>query len=159
MARTITTMIEGIASVGETTDSLRAVAADQDNLVNVLSGQMTDTLDRVEKMSDLAAQLERRQHDRMAASFTAALSVAGRQPTEVGTVNISPGGLRCTEPPGLGPREGDTVTVDLAYRHENLSVHARMVNSGPGEIGLQFLITDEAMAARLDAFVAAILNP
>ena len=159
MARTITTMIEGIGSVGEAADALRAVASDQDTLVNELSGQMNDTLDRVERMSDLAAQLERRQHDRMAASFTATLSVPGKPPVPVSTVNISPGGLRCTDPPSLGLREGDTVTADLAYAGEHLIVLARMVNSGPGEVGLQFLITEEALAERLDTFVGAILNP
>ncbi|MFD0525598.1 methyl-accepting chemotaxis protein [Paractinoplanes durhamensis] len=99
MARTITTMIEGIGSVGEAAVSLRAVAADQDTLVSELSGQMQETLSRVEQMSNLAAQLERRQHARIAAAGKAQLSVRGRPPVPVTTVNISSGGYGATRRP------------------------------------------------------------
>ena len=164
MARTITTMIEGIASVGDAANSLRAVTADQDNLVNELSGQMNDTLGRVEQMSDLAAQLERREHERISAAGTAKLSVAGRAPVPVTTINISAGGLRCTVPPGLSLREGDTVSAELAHGQEQITVHARVVNSAPGEpgeepeIGLQFLVTDDALAGRLSTYVQGVLD-
>jgi uncharacterized protein YoxC len=164
MARTITTMIEGIEGVGQAADSLRAVAADQDNLVNELSGQMQDTLSRVEQMSNLAAQLERRQHDRIAAAGRAQLSVAGRPMVPVATINISSGGLRCTAPSKLGLQEGDTVSVELHHGGERLTVHANVVNAAHGdradeaEIGLQFLVTDDAHNERLSAFVNGVLS-
>jgi len=164
MARTITTMIEGIASVGEAANSLRAVTADQDTLVNELSGQMTDTLSRVEQMSDLAAQLERREHERISAAGTAKLSIAGRAPVPINMINISAGGLRCGVPPGMSLHEGDTVSVELAHGQEHMSVHASVVNSAPGEpgeqpeVGLQFLVTDDALAGRLASFVQRVLD-
>jgi methyl-accepting chemotaxis protein len=164
MAHTITTMIEGIASVGDAADSLRAVTTDQDNLVNELSGQMHDTLSRVEQMSNLAAALERRQHDRIAAAGETALSIAGRPPVPVTTVNISAGGLRCAVPPALTLREGDTVSVDLRHGADHVSVHATVMNSAPGdndderEIGLQFMITDPALEQRLSAYVQGVLD-
>jgi methyl-accepting chemotaxis protein len=164
MARTITTMIEGIASVGDAANSLRAVTADQDNLVNELSGQMNDTLSRVEQMSNLAAQLERREHERISAAGSAKLSLPGRAPVPVTTINISAGGLRCTVPPGLPLREGDTLTVELAHGPDHMSIHATVVNSAPGEpgeepeIGLQFMVTDDALASRLSTFVQGVLD-
>ena len=164
MARTITTMIEGIASVGDAADSLRAVATDQDHLVNELSGQMIDTLSRVEQMSDLAAQLERRQHDRITAAGSARLTKAGRPPVPVRTINISSGGLRCESPPELGLHQGDTLSVELTHGPESMVVHAAVVNSAPAEdgeaaeIGLQFLVTDDAMGERLADFVKRILD-
>ena len=164
MARTITTMIEGIASVGHAANSLRTVAADQDALVNELSGQMQDTLGRVEQMSDLAARLERRQHDRMSAAGTARLTLAGRPPVQVSTINISSGGLRCSAPPGLTLREGDSVSVDLEHHGDRLTVHANVVNftdadeAEDREIGLQFLVTDDALQERLTSFVKVLLD-
>jgi len=164
MARTITTMIEGIASVGHATDSLRMVAADQDALVGELSGQMQETLGRVEQMSDLAARLERRQHDRIAASGTARLTVPGKPTAQVSIINISSGGLRCAAPPELALREGDMVSVDLERDGEQVAVHAMVVNFADGddtdetEIGLQFLITDDALNDRLSAYVKALLE-
>jgi methyl-accepting chemotaxis protein len=164
MARTITTMIEGIEGVGQASDSLRAVAADQDSLVNELSGQMQDTLGRVEQMSNLAAQLERRQHDRIAAAGHARLSVAGRPMVPVATINISSGGLRCTAPSNLGLQEGDPVSVELLHDGERLTVHANVVNKADGdrgdetELGLQFLVTDDAHNERLSAFVNDLLG-
>jgi methyl-accepting chemotaxis protein len=163
MARTITTMIEGIASVGEATDSLRAVAADQDSLVEKLSGAMHDTLGRVEGMSTLAAQLERRQHDRIASAGGARLGIGGRAAVPVSTINISSGGLRCMVPPGVRVGEGESVSVELEHRGERMTVHANVVNSADGddgdrEIGLQFLVTDQEMGSRLEAFVHRILD-
>ena len=164
MAHTIATMIEGIASVGDAANSLRAVTSDQDNLVNELSGQMHDTLGRVEQMSNLAAQLERREHARIGAAGTARLSVGGKPAVSVNTVNISAGGLRCTAPPSLGLREGETVSVELSHGDDRMAVHASVVNRAPGEngedeeFGLQFLITDEALAERLSAYVQGVLG-
>jgi methyl-accepting chemotaxis protein len=164
MARTITTMIEGIASVGDAANSLRAVTADQDSLVDELSGQMTGTLSRVEQMSNLAAQLERRDHERISASGAAKLAVPGKAPVPVTTINISAGGLRCTVPLGVSVREGDSVSVELAHGQEHLSVHAKVVNTAAGEagaepeIGLQFLVSDDALAGRLSSFVQGVLD-
>jgi hypothetical protein len=161
MARTITTMIEGIASVGQAADSLRAVAVDQDALVGELSGQMSETLQKVEQMSDLAERLERRQHDRIAASGTARLGIGGRPAVQVRMINISSGGLRCTVPPGHRLREGDTVSVELEQRGERVAVHASVANSADGEeqeVGLQFMVSDPALGERLAAVVQGILD-
>ncbi|HWS32856.1 MAG TPA: methyl-accepting chemotaxis protein [Actinoplanes sp.] len=161
MATTITTMIEGISSVGRATDSLRTVAADQDALVDQLSTAMRDTLTRVEQMSDLAARLERRQHDRVAAASTATIAPAGGSPARVVLINISAGGMRCTPPPGHALHDGDTVTVTVDHDGQSISTHATVVNTTGGdspEAGLQFLLPDESTAEDVAAFVQRLLD-
>jgi methyl-accepting chemotaxis protein len=162
MAQAITTMIEGIGGVGEAADALRAVIADQDVLVNELSAQMADALGRVEQMSNLAARLERREHDRIAAAGTASLTKAGRARLPVRLVNVSAGGMRCALPAAAGITEGDAVGVELRLGDDRIDVHATVMNSAEGtapderEVGLQFLITDGGLADRLDAFVRSL---
>ncbi|MEV6342946.1 methyl-accepting chemotaxis protein [Actinoplanes sp. NPDC051851] len=161
MAHTITTMIEGIAGVGDAATSLRTVAAEQGALMDRLSAQMTETLGRVEQMTDLATQLERREHDRIAAGGRVALRKPGQSPVEATLVNFSAGGMRIGIPrEGMFP-EGTTVDVELSNSVGSLDVNARVVNSmvteGRPEIGLQFLVTDEAMAERLAAFADRLL--
>jgi hypothetical protein len=166
MAQTITNMIEGIASVGNATDSLRSVATDQDHLVNELSRRMALTMGRVDDMSGLAARLERRQHDRIAASGSATLRVPGSQPVPIATINVSAGGLRCNTPATLRLGEGDTVTVDLRRVDEEFSLDAVVVNVVPArdtseseiEVGLQFMVPDDATGERLASFVKRILD-
>jgi hypothetical protein len=71
--------------------------------------------------------------------------------------------LRCTVPPGLGLDEGDTVSVELAHGGDTLTVHANVVNFAGGdgderEVGLQFMVTDEALAERLSTYVKRVLD-
>jgi len=66
-------------------------------------------------------------------------------------------------PPELALREGDTVSVELEHDGDRLAVHACVVNlggdeAGEKEIGLQFLVTDDALNERLSAFVKALLE-
>ncbi|SDS98630.1 methyl-accepting chemotaxis protein [Actinoplanes derwentensis] len=161
MAATITTVIDGISGVGHATGSLRTVAADQDTLVDQLSAKMRDALTRVEEMSDLAARLERRQHDRVAAISTATLAAAGRTPVPVALINISSGGMRCTPPAGLPLNEGDTVTATVEHDGRHITTHATVVNTSSGdrpEAGLQFLIPDEDAAQQMAVFVQRLLD-
>ncbi|MFI6071693.1 methyl-accepting chemotaxis protein [Actinoplanes sp. NPDC051343] len=162
MAQAISTMIEGIGGVGEAADALRAVVADQDVLVSELSAQMGDALGRVEQMSNLAARLERRGHDRIAAAGTASITRTGHAPLPVRLVNVSAGGMRCALPAGAPITEGDAVGVELAHGDDRIGLHATVMNSAGGgepgerEVGLQFLITDGGLADRLDAFVRSL---
>ncbi|NMO52731.1 HAMP domain-containing protein [Actinoplanes sp. TBRC 11911] len=156
MAQTIATMIDGVNSVGAATDSLRAVVAEQDSLVDELSSEMTSTLDRVEQMSDLASRLERRQHERIGAQVPATLTIAGRPPLPATTQNLSAGGLRCTVQPGARIAEGDTVTVALGADDKRITVHATVVSKEGDDLGLQFIPPDAAAADVLRAFVSDI---
>ncbi|MFC4068186.1 methyl-accepting chemotaxis protein, partial [Actinoplanes subglobosus] len=161
MARTITTMTEGIAAVSDAAVSLRAVAADQSTLMGRLTDQMTDTLGRVEEMADLAARLERREHDRITTAGRVVLRRASKPALEAPLVNVSAGGLRCLMPAGELLAEGTNLDVDLDSGDDRMTVHARVVNSADNrdgqEIGLQFLITDDAQATRLAAMADRLI--
>jgi methyl-accepting chemotaxis protein len=162
MARTITTMTEGIAAVSDAAVSLRSVAAEQSTLMGRLTDQMTDTLGRVEEMADLATRLERREHDRITAAGRVVLRCPGKPALASPLVNVSAGGLRCLVPEAARLIEGTSLEVDLDSGEDQVTVHARVVNSADTrdgqEIGLQFLIADEAEATRLAALADRLIN-
>ncbi|WP_433826648.1 methyl-accepting chemotaxis protein [Actinoplanes sp. CA-015351] len=158
MAHTIATMIEGIGGVGDAATSLRSVAADQGRLMDSLAGQMSATLGRIEDMAGLASTLERREHDRIAAAGKLVLHRPGHQPIEAVLINVSAGGLRCQVSTDAKYAEGDTMDVDLESAEVRLLVHSRVVNIDRQELGLQFMVTDEALAERLVTFADRLMN-
>ncbi|WP_127542809.1 methyl-accepting chemotaxis protein [Actinoplanes sp. OR16] len=158
MARTITTMIEGIAGVGDAATSLRSVAADQGRLMDRLAEQMAATLGRIEDMAGLAGSLERREHDRIAAAGRVVLTRPGIAPVEAVLVNVSAGGLRCQVPDSRQFDEGHDLKVQLDSGGEHLELVARVVNRDGPEIGLQFMITDEGLAERLVSFADRLMS-
>ncbi|MFI1990692.1 methyl-accepting chemotaxis protein [Actinoplanes sp. NPDC020271] len=163
MSDTISTMIEGIGGVGDAATSLRTVAADQRTLMERLAAQMAGTLGRVDEMTDLASRLERREHDRIAAAGRVTLHGPGRPGAHATLINFSAGGLRCIVTGERQFTEGATVDAELTSGAEGaMTVHARVVNvvDSPGqqELGLQFLVTDDAMAQRLVAFAEQMVG-
>jgi methyl-accepting chemotaxis protein len=162
MAGTIAAMVSGIAGMGESATSLRAVASDQGSVVGRLADQMARTIERVEQMSGLAAQLERRQSDRVAASGTVELRRAGAEPVRGTLLNISAGGLRLRIGGGSGLSNGDLVETELGVDAGRIPVHARVVSCETGPdgdvIGAQFLITDPALAGRVADYVSELVG-
>ena len=160
MADTIAAMVSGIASVGEAATSLRAVAADQGTVVDRLADQMGRTIGRVEEMSGLSARLERRENDRVAMSGPVRLR-RGSDPLTTELINVSQGGIRVQLAPGAHLAIGDAVRIDgLGTLGE--PVPARVVSLGAGdeagEAGLQFMISDNALAERIDRYVAELIE-
>jgi methyl-accepting chemotaxis protein len=163
MSGTIASMIAGIGSVGEAATSLRAVAADQGDVVGRLAAQMGQTLGRVEQMSGLAAQLERRQSDRIVVSGTVRLRKTGSHEDIPATLlNVSSGGMRVQLEPGATVALGDVVDSQLIDGQDVIPVHARIANRGSGEekdvFGLQFMVTDDRMAQRVEQYVERMLG-
>jgi methyl-accepting chemotaxis protein len=162
MADTIAAMVSGIGGMGQSAQALRTVAADQAEVVARLSEQMSSTIDRVEQMSGLAAQLERRQSDRIAASGTVELRRSGAEPVSGTLLNVSSGGLRIQVDRGVSMADGDMVQTALGQGADRIPVHARVVNREPGEdgdvIGLQFMITDPLVADRIAAYVSELVS-
>jgi methyl-accepting chemotaxis protein len=162
MAGTIAAMVSGIGGVGESAKALRAVAADQGTVVSRLADQMARTIERVEQMSGLAAQLERRQSDRVAASGTMQLRRPGAEPIAGTLLNVSAGGLRLRIAGGSGLAEGDVIETVLELDEDRIPISARVVNFEPlpdGDvIGVQFLITDAGLAARVSAYVSELVG-
>ncbi|AGZ39988.1 methyl-accepting chemotaxis protein [Actinoplanes friuliensis] len=161
MAATIAEMVSGIAGVGEAATSLRAVAADQGTVVGRLADQMGQTIGRVEEMSGLSAQLERREADRV----TVTGSIRVRRGNEVLTptlINLSRGGVRVQLQPGTRLNVGDAVEIDdLGPAGDPIRVQARVVSLGTGEehdeAGLQFMIADNGTAERVDRYVSNLV--
>jgi methyl-accepting chemotaxis protein len=160
MADTIAAMVAGIAGVGDAATSLRAVAADQGTVVGRLADQMGRTIGRVEEMSGLSAQLERRESDRVTMSGTVRVQRAGdTYTTEL--INVSRGGIRVGLDPACPLGIGDAVRIEsLGPLHEGIP--ARVVSLGTGdeagEAGLQFMIPDDALAERVDRYVADLIE-
>ncbi|MBO3743812.1 methyl-accepting chemotaxis protein [Actinoplanes flavus] len=162
MSQTITTMIEGISGVGEAATSLREVAAEQATLMAGLTAQMTATLGRVEEMANLASHLERREHDRIATAGQVTLRPAGRPAIEALLINVSAGGLRCVAPEDQRLAEGTSLDVDLRSGDHELTAQARVVNTSEHqngqELGLQFLVSDDAQARSLATFADRLID-
>jgi len=82
------------------------------------------------------------------------LRLSGRPaPHPARLVDLSRGGLRCAVDPDLPVRTGDAVEVELRLGDATVSVYARVMHIGKGELGLQFLAPDPAVAARIDTFM------
>jgi methyl-accepting chemotaxis protein len=158
MAEAIAAMVAGIASVGGAATSLREVAADQGAVVGRLTDRMGRTIERVEEMSGLAAQLERRRTERVVAAGTVRLRRRGQDPVEAELRNISTGGIRVRLPAGADLRTGELVDVDgLGGADGPGPIPGRVENVGEGdeprEAGLQLVPGDAATAERLDRWV------
>jgi methyl-accepting chemotaxis protein len=159
MAGTISAMVTGIGSVGDAATALRATAADQGAVVGRLADRMGHTIERVEQMSGLAAQLDRRQSDRIAASGTAELRLSGSGEPIPGTlINLSSGGMRVELDPDTASRVAVGDMVDTRLGPDPIAVHARVVNRDGDQIGLQFLITEEEQATRIEAYLTDLLS-
>jgi methyl-accepting chemotaxis protein len=160
MAETIAAMVAGIASVGDAATSLRAVAADQGTVVGRLADQMGRTIGRVEEMSGLSAQLERRESDRVTMSGPVRLQ-RGTEQLDAGLINLSRGGIRVQIGSDIRLGIGDAVRIEsLGPILE--PIEARVVSLGAGdeegEAGLQFMIPDDVLAERIDRYVADLVE-
>jgi methyl-accepting chemotaxis protein len=159
MAGTISAMVAGIGGVGDAATALRSTAGEQGAVVGRLADRMGHTIERVEEMSGLAAQLERRQSDRITATGTAELRVAGSpEPVPATLVNLSAGGMRVQLDPGEGRRVADGELVDTHLGPDRIAVQARVVNRDGDQIGLQFLVTDDALARRIEDYLDGLLT-
>jgi hypothetical protein len=163
MSDTIAAMVSGIGSVGEAATSLRAVAADQGAVVGRLADLMGHTIGRVEEMSGLAVQLERRQADRVAVGGTVELRLPGEpEPRPATLLDVSSGGVRVRAERDLPIAVGDDLDVVLIHGDDRIPVHARVVNRGTGaeadQTGMQFRVDDDRLAERIDTYVNQVLE-
>jgi methyl-accepting chemotaxis protein len=163
MATTIAAMVAGIGSVGEAATSLRTVATDQGTLVERLAGRMGETIERVEQMSGLAAQLKRRSSDRIAVTGEVELRHPGsRTPVPATLLNISESGLRVKVRPGADLTVNQMVDTVVGRADQPIPVHARVINLEPDPagdlVGLQFMIGEAATADSLERYVGDLVD-
>ncbi len=156
---TIAAMVTGIGSIGDAAVSLQAVAADQGAVVGRLADRMSRTIGAVEQMSGLAAQLDRRQSDRIATSGIVEVRPAGSSEAVPATlVNFSSGGMRLQVDPAAGARMTVGDVVDTTLGPQRIPVHARVANRDGDEVGLEFMIGDDGLRARIDGYIAELLS-
>ena len=157
MSGSISAMVIGIGSVGDAATSLRSLATDQSMVVGRLADQMGSTIERVEQMSGLAAQLERRQSDRIAASGPVLLRVPGASgPVAANLLNLSVGGMRVQADQEVFGKVANGTVVETTVGE--LPVRARVVNHDGDELGLQFAFTGDDEARRVADQVGAMLS-
>ena len=161
MSGTIAEMVAGIGSVGDAATSLRAVATDQSTVVGRLADRMGETIDRVERMSGEAAQLERRQSDRLPASGTVPVRRFGSGAATPATLlNVSSGGMRIRADPSLRLTLGDIVETELGAGAGPIRLRARIANRDADDVGdlvgLTFIIPDDATEDRIDRYLAEV---
>jgi methyl-accepting chemotaxis protein len=160
MTGTIAAMVTGIGAIGDSAAALRSVAADQGQVVGRLTGRMNQTIERVKQMSGLAAQLERRQSDRITVSGTIGLRRSGSSKLIQATkLNVSTGGMRVRLDPGVTLSADEMVQLTLEAGDDRITLHSRVINRDTGNLyGLQFLITDQSLADRVDAYLRSLVT-
>ncbi|MFG1608518.1 methyl-accepting chemotaxis protein [Actinoplanes sp. NPDC049265] len=155
MSGTISAMVTGIGSVGDAATSLRATASDQGAVVTRLADRMSTTIEKVEEMSGLAAQLERRRSDRVAATGSIELRQAGRpEPIPATLINVGVGGVRVQVDPAhlSGVGLGDVIDTTVA----GFPVRTRLANMEGEQLGLQFLFADDEQARKIEDHIASL---
>ena len=162
MSATIAEMVSGIAGVGEAATSLRAVAADQGTVVERLTDQMGRTIGRVEEMSGLSARLERRETDRVTVAGTVRLHRSD-DVFSGSLIDMSRGGVRVKLDSAARVVKSDVVRIEgLGPAGNPIVLQGRVMSLGTaeeeGEVGLQFMITDDSTADRVDAYVTALME-
>ncbi len=150
VAVAIAAMSSGITDVGDASGVLRHVAEQQFSVVAALDAQVGETRERVESMSSVTTQLERRRHQRYPVEGPAKLTLDGRTLTAT-TVDLSQGGLRChVETAGI--HVGQSGTASLHLDGHDVTVHVNVVDagteSGVGEVGMSLDGTPDGRPGR-----------
>ena len=164
MASTITSMAQGIASVNSATGEVTTVASRQRGTVEQLNQAVNTAAARMEAMSALATQLERRQHDRVSTTGRVQLRFGG-QTIEARMHDLSVSGLLCAADPASPlPAEGDSVEVVLSLgtgqqEHTLQAQVARRFSGSDGaQLGLDFTQLTPKVGQAIDEFLAGLLG-
>lgn len=132
----ITQMSSGVAAADQATADLHRVAERQHALVAHLTDTLGETIARIESMSHLADQLERRRTERVPTpGMTATIEVSGRM-VEVQVHDMSQGGCRMVGPVPL-LRTDELLTFALHADGGEIAREARVVESTRVEGGVQ----------------------
>jgi methyl-accepting chemotaxis protein len=163
MATTITAMAGGITGVNEANAKLRGVATEQQSVVARLEHRVGQTLSRVQKLSELTDELERRQAERIAASGSVAIHLGGGTATQhAQLIDLSSGGLRCRVDGSSPTVVGQTVDIDLELSGHALAVRAQVLHADRRgdsyDFGVQFLMPDPGVIAAIDRYLSTLLD-
>jgi methyl-accepting chemotaxis protein len=146
MAMTITDMASGVTGIDDATTAVSRVAAEQRACMERLDASVKAALARIESMSELTSQLDRRTTHRFDVSGLVRLISGGVNYT-ADLRDVSEGGLRCTANPGPPLAAGREVQVELALGDEKRLIKGVVVREprpGNGELGLEFRLAGPA---------------
>jgi len=151
----IVAMGRGITDVDVATSELTDVAQRQYVLVEALTGSLKQTTERIQSMSELTDQLERRRDERVPSPDLVVLirSADGRGgPATVR--DLSGGGLRAVTDQVSHLRVGDLVTAEMTLEGTEVVLKTTVVRCEAGghgseTLGLQFLSPPDSVRALL----------
>jgi hypothetical protein len=159
MAHAIRTMGDGVGSVDEATAVLATVAAAQRDVVQRLDATIGAAIERVDSMSSITEQLERRQLRRVPADGPAVLHHGSGRTIDVRLVDLGEGGIRCHVEPRVALDRGDRLELEATVDGRRLRcavsvAHRSSAGAQADEIGLQFDDLGEQERLHLRAVVA-----
>jgi len=131
MTTAIRSMTEGLSGMDDATNALRDVARQQFALVETLDGKVIGTIGRVEGMTSIASDLERRKDPRV--PMQGSVRIQGPSGVvEASFVDLSAGGLlaSCERPSGLSA--GVQVQVTFSWQDQSFHEQGRVLDVDTG---------------------------
>jgi methyl-accepting chemotaxis protein len=149
---TLTEMTAGIGGIDDATEALRQVADDQRSVVETLDRAVSETIERVEAMGDLATRLERRRSERFPAEAEVVVLVDGTR-TAARQLDLGEGGTRLLVPAEVRMTLGTRLTVEAVLQGRPVTMSGQVMRcvTGPTghDIGVEFTGLDQAATAAL----------
>ncbi|WP_336921789.1 methyl-accepting chemotaxis protein [Aquipuribacter sp. SD81] len=153
VSATISSMGRGIGGIDVASEALRRVAAEQLAVVAELDEAVGNAIRRIEEMSDLADQLERRRTERFLFRSEGTLEVDGAAfPTR--HVDLGAGGTRVVVARDVVARPGTPVRVRVALAGSSEVLPGQVLRADPHpdgrELAVEFTGLSTATQSRLD---------
>jgi methyl-accepting chemotaxis protein len=156
MAANLTAVASGISGINDATLQMQEVAGAQSATVRQLSAKVGQAIERIEAMTRLADEMERRSAPWGPIDGEAHLLASGTR-FDVRLLDLSEGDLRCTIlDGGSTPVVGTDVVIEMRFVGRALSVPAVVANHNPdASLGLRFVNP----APELTRLIRARLGP
>ncbi|SNY45890.1 methyl-accepting chemotaxis protein [Paractinoplanes atraurantiacus] len=141
MGGTLGAIVQEVADIESAMGTLSGIADDQHEIVERLNATVDATMASIQDLSEVADRLERRRHDRVAATGPVVVRVPGR-PGQPGTlIDLSEEGVGCLlaadAPVAVGDRVEATLHLPAGPRTVNAQVVRRLVRPDGAEVGLE----------------------
>jgi len=165
VAGAIAAMAAGVAGIDGATSDVAGVTDRQKGVVAELENVLRTALARMDSLTDITGQLERRVAERVAVDGGAIVHHDG-QAVRVTLQDLSESGARCIAPAGSGLDAGAAVRVELDLDGTPLSLPATVSHvqpSGPAgnsveECGIAFTAADRTATAALGRYLDGVLG-
>jgi methyl-accepting chemotaxis protein len=161
LSEVINGMTSGVAGVDAQTVALTEVAGNQREGMQALDDALHAAMERIESLTSVTSQLERRAHERAQIDGSVTVRAAGREVSGA-LIDLSEGGARCLLNRPLGLRAGDALEITLSVGAQERTLAAAAVRTWAGEDGeelaLEFARLGGADRQVLHDYLAAVLE-